>query len=96
VRRPEVDAWCVYRVYDRDGNLLYIGQTCKRKRRMRLHRQRSRWWPEDYSPRVEFQECESYWDSMIVEGRAILAENPIHNKERPSAETIDGWELATT
>ena len=45
---------CVYRAYDAEGALLYIGSTCDFERRKYLHTQTSIWMPQVAKWRVRW------------------------------------------
>lgn len=67
----------LYRLYDADDQLLYIGITCNKAARWDRHRSRSPWWKL-----VARKDLTSYPDrsaALTAEREAILAENPIHN-----------------
>lgn len=95
-RIPEVDRPCVYRVYDPSTyELLYIGQTCKRNKRMREHGRKSHWFPYEYRVReavqaglIQYEEHTSQLAAMVAEAWAIRAERPRHNKDRPNPAAV--------
>lgn len=102
-RWVEPDRWCVYRIYHPEtGELLYVGQTCKRNRRMKQHQIRQPWfiWHRQSVP-IVYEEHDNQDSSLIAESVAIASEYPIHNKDgnrRSSAEThfrrnLTGWHL---
>lgn len=70
---PEV---AVYRCYDADGALLYIGVTTDVKRRMQLHasNKRSPWVAR--VARVEHEWYEDRVDALLAERLATVAESP--------------------
>ncbi|SES03068.1 GIY-YIG catalytic domain-containing protein [Streptomyces qinglanensis] len=68
----------MYRLYDAEGTLLYVGVTWAPKQRWKDHRKEMLWWPEVtdkhltwYGTRPEAEEAEL---------SAIQAENPLYNK----------------
>lgn len=64
----------VYRCYDADGRLLYVGCTNAPRNRMTMHRKDSWWWPEVTRVRyLVFPNREKAWEQ---ERRAILTERP--------------------
>jgi len=70
----------IYRLYDANGVLLYIGQTCRPPTvRMREHGKVKSWWDEVATGTIVWV---PYEDADTEERRAILAENPRHNHER--------------
>ena len=70
----------LYRHWDAEGRLLYIGISHDAERRLREHRQCSPWAPQ--IAKVEMVEYRSRPEAARAERNAIRAENPIHNVER--------------
>ncbi len=68
----------VYRVYDIDGGLLYIGASVDPDVRMRTHRNTSAWW--HLHSWFEERWFPSAREAAAAERRAILEENPRFNK----------------
>jgi excinuclease UvrABC nuclease subunit len=67
----------LYRMFDADDRLLYVGITCNKQQRWDGHRQNSRWWPL-----VARKELATYPDrstALTAERTAILSEQPIYN-----------------
>lgn len=73
----------VYRLFDANGELLYIGRT-KRLPLPRLseHEASQSWWDDVATAELVFMDFD---EAFVEERRAILAENPPHNKERHPA-----------
>lgn len=71
----------VYRCYDTDGVLLYVGCSTNLTNRMRVHRCKSPWF--DASVRVEAHEYPERWQAQCVEQFLISLLRPRHNKHRP-------------
>ena len=69
----------VYRHFDAEGGLLYIGQTKKYGARVVGHRKKP-WFAE--VARVEFEHFDSEREALDAEKRAIWYENPKHNVRR--------------
>lgn len=67
----------VYRCFNSDGDLLYVGQTTEGMRRLRQHEQDKSWWHEVET--VTRQTCQSQEEMNEVELRAIREENPRYN-----------------
>ena len=68
----------VYRVFDAEGALLYVGMTCNVLKRMQAHARTKDWWPQ-----AETVEAAWYPDSasaFAAEQEAIRMERPLHNK----------------
>jgi hypothetical protein len=70
----------VYRCFDAEGRLLYIGASSSVKQRLRGHRQKSPWWSE--VAEVAVDPPLPYDDAREAEKDAIVAEQPRHNKKR--------------
>jgi excinuclease UvrABC nuclease subunit len=67
----------VYRAFDGDRRLLYVGFTTNTIERLRRHAQKAPWWPL-----VEDIELTDYTDevqALDAERGAIKAEGPAHN-----------------
>jgi hypothetical protein len=70
--------YAMYRFFDRDGALVYVGSTDNFVARRRHHQQRSAWWPEVAHEHVErFDELD---DARSAEISAIRTEHPRRNK----------------
>jgi predicted GIY-YIG superfamily endonuclease len=68
----------VYRIYDKAGDLLYVGVTVDFETRMQYHRSRSAWFP-GYSHH-ELTEYPDRWKAESAETAAIMNEQPRHNQ----------------
>lgn len=85
--------WCgrpvVYRCYDRDGELLYIGSSRDVVRRMEAHAHSSFWRP--WVARVRIQITPDVFTARRVEAEAIRTENPRFNLKhrKPRSEWSD-------
>lgn len=71
----------VYRLFDKDGTLLYVGITCKPPRRFSQHKTQKPWWPDVIRKDVEWME--SWGDAARAEEDAIRQEIPLWNISRP-------------
>ena len=67
----------LYRYYDADGTLLYIGIASDMARRSRQHASTSGWWPE--AVKVVVEDVLTRKQAEILEACAIRAERPRHN-----------------
>jgi hypothetical protein len=67
----------LYRFYDGDGVLLYVGITSRHMRRWCEHAASKAWWPHVATTRVEHYP--SRVDAEGAEREAIRAERPLHN-----------------
>lgn len=70
----------VYRLYDKDGTLLYVGMSSNPEVRCGAHAIKQPWWPEVADRKDVW--FENRIDACVGERRAIQGENPLHNKER--------------
>lgn len=89
MRRPqaELDALptTLYRAYDSDGQLLYIGIAVNWAARWDKHRQRSPWFSD--VARVDVMTYQSRSDAAAAEAAAIKLECPKHNIEHTDKDT---------
>jgi hypothetical protein len=67
----------VYRFFDADNRLLYVGITCNPKMRFRDHQRLSHWWPAQQSVTVDWKDTRG--EALAEEAAAILGEDPLHN-----------------
>jgi prevent-host-death family protein len=71
------DDVAVYRLYDSDETLLYVGIANDPKRRFHEHEVDKEWWPEVATREITwFSSREKAWEEEL---RAIRAEHPRHN-----------------
>jgi excinuclease UvrABC nuclease subunit len=76
--------YILYRFYDANRQLLYVGITNYPRERWRLHRRKSSWWSSVAFVSVHHLPDEKA--ARAAERKAIQTENPMHNvRERP------GW-----
>ena len=68
----------LYRIFDSDNNLLYIGMTNDPAYRFQQHQDRSIWWT--YADRHTIEEFPTRQQAFRRETKAIQAERPIFNK----------------
>jgi predicted GIY-YIG superfamily endonuclease len=71
------DDWVVYRYFDEDGAILYIGCTNDQFGRMEQHRMSSPWWHEVRSFTAERHSTQA--EARASESSAIYAEYPLYN-----------------
>lgn len=76
---PDTTPMTLYRCYGADGSLLYIGITNDFDRRMRNHRNKSRWF--GLVDRTEEQKVIGRYTAQHLEERAIKAEKPAYNRQ---------------
>ena len=72
----------VYRLYDAERTLLYIGFTWNLRRRMEGHARDKWWWPQVAHRTMVWYGGE--WDARKAEAEAIDAEKPLHNYLKPA------------
>jgi len=72
----------LYRYYDKDGNLLYVGISKNALYRAIQHSNLSHWYPAAVTIKIENFETQD--ELIVAEKLAIINENPIHNKKIPS------------
>ena len=70
----------LYRLYDADGALLYIGFSTDPTRRWKEHRKEMLWWPEVARKDVEWLPVSDEPEVRHTEVSAIRTENPRYNK----------------
>lgn len=82
---------CVYRFFDRDGVLLYVGLTNHLPGRIREHQESKSWWR--HVTRVTVDHYPTRTDAAQAEDCAIRAEHPRYNiKGRPFTLDVVTWE----
>lgn len=67
----------LYRIYDDDGDLLYVGASINPGRRIRGHAQTQPWWDE--ASKITLERLGSWEELIESETRAIELENPRYN-----------------
>lgn len=75
-------AW-VYRAFDADGDLLYVGMTQRPRTRMQQHRRKADWWGD--ASRIRFSQYPTRNDALQAERSAIHSEKPVYNIRRPES-----------
>lgn len=70
----------LYRYFDADGQLLYVGKSLNAVARATAHRKGSHWW--DRAVRMEIEKV-PIADLDHAERVAIWTEKPKHNRQRP-------------
>lgn len=71
------DTFLVYTVTDKQGRVIYVGQTNNLFSRMAQHRNRSKWWP--HAHRVTWQEMRTRVGALRLEERLIRTHQPPFN-----------------
>lgn len=73
------DRRVVYRAYDCDGRLLYVGRTNNLTRRIKEHRT-DRWWWAPLVTRLRVELAADHADAKARERDAIQSESPVFNQ----------------
>lgn len=76
----------LYRHFDKDGKLLYVGVSLSTMKRLSQHKKASHWFNEITS--VTIQKYKSRQEALDAERSAIVEENPIHNLKRPTVKEV--------
>lgn len=76
----------LYRHFDKDGCLLYVGVSLSAINRLVQHRDASHWFSEIAS--VKITQFPDRTSALAAEKDAILKENPRHNLRRPKVAEI--------
>jgi GIY-YIG catalytic domain len=76
-RDPDQNPYTVYRHFDKDGVLLYIGATRDLWQRKSDHRFKSFWYSD--VARTETETFSTWGKALEAERHAILTENPLYN-----------------
>lgn len=77
----------VYRLYDADDALLYVGMTYDPRNRRQGHK-RKEWWPEVARFRLTVYSDKA--TALRAESQAIRAEHPVHNIRGRDLRILDG------
>lgn len=83
----------VYRFFDADGGLIYVGITGQLMTRWRWHEKHADWWPEQ--ARVEVIWHESRATAEAEETSAIRTEGPARNVQKRGKTPIRSFRVAT-
>jgi len=67
----------LYRHFDKDGKLLYVGLTGSHRQRLQAHKYNSHWFP--LVAEVKIEKFASRAEAVAAENHAIFHEKPIHN-----------------
>ncbi len=71
-------AAAVYRLFDADRNLLYVGCSGHVDARLRQHEVEKPWWPDVQHRTICWYD--SHTDALLAEKQAICDEGPRHNR----------------
>lgn len=81
----EAVPYTVYRLYDADDRLLYVGCTAHRMSRIEQHESKA-WWPEVAFVVVSHHPSRAA--ARRAEDDAIEAEDPVYNVRRPNGRGV--------
>lgn len=77
----------LYRMYNRRGQLLYVGVSFNAGSRATQHAMDKPWWPEVATIKVEHLSC-GREDALALEKRTIQSDRPMYNKQHAIPEDI--------
>jgi hypothetical protein len=83
-----MSTFTLYRFYDADDTLLYVGLTINPGRRMEKHRAMQPWWSE--VARIEMEQHPDHATLRAAEREAIETESPLYNN-RMSLRPLDSY-----
>lgn len=76
----------LYRHYDSEDNLLYVGVSLSAVHRLSQHKKSAHWFSD--IRRVEIETFDSREAVLDAERTAIYSENPLHNLKRPTPKEV--------
>src|SRR3990172_9525573 len=76
----------LYRHYDRNGILLYVGVSLSTLNRLKQHEDNAHWFNDIVDIKIE--RCDSRQRALELERTAINKENPLHNRKRPALNIV--------
>jgi len=76
----------LYRHFDKDNNLLYVGVSLNALNRLAQHKQHAHWFNQ--INRVEIESFETRKEALEAEREAIYSEKPKHNLMRPTPKRV--------
>lgn len=71
------DNGTLYRFFDADGRLLYVGASGRFQKRVASHRAHAKWW--DVAAMCRIQRYPTLREALAAEAVVIATEHPIHN-----------------
>lgn len=72
--------WRMYRIFDKDGELLYIGMSTNPTRRLMEHSSRAPWYAQFANMIVSKKRYSTFCGAIWAEAKAIKKESPKYNK----------------
>lgn len=81
----------LYRMFDKNGTLLYVGRTAHPAERFKAHKYTKQWWSQ--VARIDLQHCANHDALEQAEREAIQGEWPLYNVQekrgdKPAAEVV--------
>lgn len=92
-RDPDGGVTTVYRFFDKQDRLLYVGITNRGTQRIKAHAKVQSWWIQVKT--ATFVHYESRLAAQIAEAEAIRDERPQYNKAHPNVDVLKLLLLAT-
>lgn len=89
-----VERCYLYRFFDAEDRLLYVGITRDVGSRFGAHRRQAGWWSE--AVRCDYRALPDRPAAEAAEALAIATERPLHNASRPTPESVAGWRRRAT
>lgn len=83
-KRREKGKTALYRHYNAEGKLLYVGISLNHLARLTQHRSSAHWYEEIVQVTIEWFATRD--EAENAEQVAIIGENPLHNEKRPDAD----------
>lgn len=81
----------LYRAFDSDGSLLYVGISHQPKCRMKEHKRKSKWYP--LAARIEMEDYKNRFDAMSAERENIARHKPPYNLQLNPKFIRDGYKF---
>ncbi|MGW6941370.1 GIY-YIG nuclease family protein [Streptomyces xanthophaeus] len=73
------DRVALYRLFDEEGRLLYVGVTSNPAKRWSFHERKKTWWPLVRIREIEW--CLSRTEALTKEAQEIATKRPLHNAD---------------
>ena len=83
-KRREKGKTALYRHYNAEGKLLYVGISLNHLARLTQHRSSAHWYEDIVQVTIEWFATRD--EAENAEQMAIIGENPLHNEKRPDAD----------
>lgn len=86
---PATGRTALYRAFDANDKLLYVGITDGVETRFKVHQKNAEWWP--LMVRRDIEWFDTRRDAMRAEAAAIVGEGPLYNKQTYGPEHQQRW-----